>query len=129
MVNEDIAELKQWAEEDARAHNKRRPEEQREVRRALRREWFQKNREHAYAYAKSYKVRRSEAKAARSKPTVCEACEREHDKIVFDHDHTTGMFRGWICDTCNVVLGRYRDDPVLLDKLAAYLRKDRTNDT
>ena len=32
--------------------------------------------------------------------TTCELCGTEQ-KIVFDHDHETETFRGWLCDPCN----------------------------
>jgi len=30
--------------------------------------------------------------------------------------------RGLLCNSCNLVLGYVKDDPVVLDRLAAYLR-------
>jgi len=41
----------------------------------------------------------------------------------FDHAHTTGAARGLLCFRCNQTLGRVRDDPSLLDAMAAYLRQ------
>lgn len=62
------------------------------------------------------------ALAGRDKPDVCEICS-EAGKIVFDHDHATDGFRGWICDRCNKTLGHVKDDPELLYKLAEYLER------
>lgn len=64
--------------------------------------------------------------ATRPRPDVCEICgSPPSDKraLCFDHCHETGDFRGWICIKCNVVLGHVKDDPKILDALAAYLRK------
>jgi hypothetical protein len=42
-----------------------------------------------------------------------------------DHDHETGKFRGIVCLSCNVLLGHAHDDPGLLRKAAAYLKRKR----
>lgn len=59
--------------------------------------------------------------AGRPRPDVCEICGEFHLRIVFDHCHNHGHFRGWICDRCNKVLGIVKDSGVLLGKLARYL--------
>lgn len=71
----------------------------------------------------AWRARREEKLAAiagRPRQSVCELCA-EPSGTVFDHDHATGEFRGWICDRCNKVLGLMRDDAKLLRKLADYL--------
>ena len=62
-----------------------------------------------------------EAVAGRPKPSVCEICKEFHIRIVFDHCHATGSFRGWLCDRCNRVLGLVYDNPSVLRKQAKYL--------
>lgn len=53
---------------------------------------------------------------------VCEICARAPSAALhFDHDHTTGLFRGWLCGACNKALGLFRDDPDRLLAAAAYL--------
>lgn len=37
-----------------------------------------------------------------------------------DHCHTTGIVRGWLCDDCNVALGRVSDSVTTLTNLADY---------
>lgn len=63
--------------------------------------------------------------AGRKRPDACEVCgafgsDTKHG-ICFDHDHSTGEFRGWLCGRCNIVLGFAKDSPELLNKLALYL--------
>lgn len=62
------------------------------------------------------------------KPSSCDVCGiPEHllkRKLSFDHNHTTGKFRGWLCGNCNTALGKTYDNPELLKKLAKYLEKN-----
>lgn len=60
--------------------------------------------------------------AGRPRPKACETCGKEK-QIRFDHCHTTGSFRGWICDNCNLALGLVKDDPAVLRNLAAYIER------
>lgn len=64
--------------------------------------------------------------AGSKRPEACEACGRT-ERIMFDHCHQRGHFRGWICGRCNSVLGFVEDDPRLLLKLAAYLKRTAKN--
>lgn len=76
--------------------------------------------------AARFKARREDALteiAGRPRPKLCEICNEFHLRIVFDHCHVGGHFRGWICDRCNRVLGLVNDLPGLLEGLATYLRK------
>jgi hypothetical protein len=44
-------------------------------------------------------------------------------KLVKDHNHITGKGREWICDSCNTGLGRFKDDPKLLQEVIDYFKK------
>lgn len=69
------------------------------------------------------RLRRLEKAAGRPRPGHCEVCGELHRWICFDHDHSTGKFRGWICDRCNKVLGHVYDRPSVLRLLADYLER------
>lgn len=40
-----------------------------------------------------------------------------------DHCHNTGIIRGLLCHHCNAGLGSFKDDLLLIDNAAKYLRK------
>ena len=52
----------------------------------------------------------------------CPICLRT-GALVWDHDHETGKFRGWICDDCNVGLGRFADDAKNIERALTYLNE------
>lgn len=45
--------------------------------------------------------------------------------LAIDHDHKTGRVRGLLCAHCNHMLGEVHDDPAILRKAIAYLKKHR----
>lgn len=57
-------------------------------------------------------------------PNKCEVCG-SGVKVCLDHCHDSHSFRGWICDTCNIVLGRVKDDAGHLAALIVYLEKHK----
>jgi len=71
-----------------------------------------------------YMARKRERLAGRPKAEICEVCG-SGSKIVYDHDHATGKFRGWICQHCNATLGFARDNVEVLYKLINYLNQSR----
>lgn len=63
--------------------------------------------------------------ATRPQPDNCELCSRvlEVGKVHLDHDHTTGAFRGWLCNRCNMSLGHLGDSIPGLLRAIAYLER------
>ncbi len=63
----------------------------------------------------------------RPQKTKCWLCDKEIEghAIKEDHDHLSGEFRGWLCNSCNAGLGFVesflRRD--LMDKVIQYLKK------
>ena len=60
-----------------------------------------------------------------NEPFECPICGKTiagvTSKLVLDHNHSTGEARGWICDSCNTGIGRFKDDIGLIKKAIEYL--------
>ena len=46
---------------------------------------------------------------------------KSHSVWALDHDNKTGKFRGYICNNCNVALGRFDDNPDAAYRAYLYL--------
>ena len=87
------------------------------------RKWYRENKERRYEMNRIWwknEIARREKIAGRKRPDMCEICSTK-GKVMFDHDHKTGKFRGWICMKCNTILGKVDDSKELLRKLIKYL--------
>ena len=42
-----------------------------------------------------------------------------------DHDHRSGKIRGLLCSDCNIVLGCFKDNPIIILKVINYLREHK----
>lgn len=61
----------------------------------------------------------------------CAICGRSKDntrwgRLGVDHDHTSGVIRGLLCDPCNRGIGFFQDNPDVLERAAAYIRRSRS---
>jgi hypothetical protein len=52
---------------------------------------------------------------------LCEICKKQC-KLHRDHDHATGLSRGFLCLNCNTGLGQFKDKPELLVAAIEYLK-------
>jgi hypothetical protein len=51
----------------------------------------------------------------------CVICGTASDSLVIDHCHKTKTVRGVLCGECNLGLGKFKDDPFLLEFARIYL--------
>lgn len=64
-------------------------------------------------------------KALRKQGGTCAICGEpcaSGNRLAVDHNHDTGQIRGLLCSSCNVGLGKFRDDERLLWRAIDYLR-------
>lgn len=50
----------------------------------------------------------------------CLICTDEHDTLVVDHCHDTGEVRGLLCHNCNVGIGMFKHNDLLLKAAGGY---------
>ena len=60
----------------------------------------------------------------------CPICEKTTipgltSRVALNHDHKTGQITGYICDSCNTGLGRFKDDTVVLERAIKYLKLEK----
>ena len=49
--------------------------------------------------------------------------ENVYKSLAIDHDHTTGLVRGYLCNSCNRGIGLLKDDPKVLRNAIEYLER------
>lgn len=64
-----------------------------------------------------------------NEPFECPVCKKRTiagvtSKVVLEHNHLDGKIGGWICDSCNTGLGRFKDDVELLKSAIEFLKKN-----
>lgn len=86
-----------------------------------------KNSQCKLCHREANRILRQLRKTAPPKPTKCDLCgiECSPEKLQLDHDHETGLFRGWLCNKCNSALGHLGDSIKFLKRALKYL--ERTN--
>ena len=87
------------------------------------RAWAARNAESEKARARARNWR-SLPKPTRPQPQVCECCGKENRRaLALDHCHESGRFRGWLCDKCNLGIGKLGDTVEALERALAYLKR------
>lgn len=50
---------------------------------------------------------------------------QHHNRLYVDHCHSTGLYRGLLCNTCNCGLGSFNDNIELMKKAIEYVENNR----
>jgi hypothetical protein len=62
----------------------------------------------------------------KSQGNCCAICNEKFTETPrVDHDHATNQVRDLLCDSCNVGLGRFKDNPLILRNAAKYIEKHK----
>lgn len=91
---------------------------------------YKKHRDKRLAYRRSYLygVSQSEYETLRNKAKgvcgICGCAEENKMALAVDHCHTSNKVRGLLCNNCNNGLGRFKDDPGLLQLAITYLKEN-----
>ncbi|MFE7744402.1 endonuclease VII domain-containing protein [Nocardia sp. NPDC057455] len=84
-----------------------------------------RERERLTYLSKKFNITHDEVRAIfRNSNGLCEICggpPNGRGGLHVDHCHTTGKIRGLLCNSCNVSIGHFRDDPAILRRAADYL--------
>jgi len=59
--------------------------------------------------------------------TYCECCgkDKKPEELYLDHCHETLVFRGWLCNGCNLGLGSLGDSVGSIETALDYLRRTK----
>ena len=62
----------------------------------------------------------------------CPVCYKIKDHlfnndICLDHNHDTGEVRGYLCESCNASIGKFHENPEILERTIKWLRGEIKN--
>ena len=118
---------------ERKEYNKRWREQNKERVKELHQSWYQKNKDkvgykdHNYisGIKKRYGITIEEVTQLLNKQSnKCAICGNvfvNRKRTHIDHCHNTGKIRGMLCEGCNIGLGGFKDNIVLLHKAIGYL--------
>jgi hypothetical protein len=86
-------------------------------------------------YSKKVKINKEEMKVyveRNPRPHIgetftCPICHRKKirnfkNDVVLDHSHIDGGVRGWVCSSCNTSIGKFYDDPNILQRAIDWIK-------
>lgn len=100
--------------------------------------WYKLNKDKAnrksteWHYQTNYGISYSDfiflAKIQNNKCKICNVtltfdAIKKDSRAVLDHCHTTNKIRGVLCNACNTALGKFKDNPEILNSAIVYLKE------
>jgi len=95
------------------------------------RRWQKKNPEKVKEYSRRRKLRQYGMSKSDfdvlfvSQNGLCAICSKELTRPHIDHDHISGLVRGILCSSCNLMLGHAEDSTEVLMSAAKYLEASK----
>jgi hypothetical protein len=65
---------------------------------------------------------------AAARTGTCPICLKSKNNLVVDHDHRTGAFRGYLCHSCNTLLGHVENQEKM-ERVNVYLSQEKETTT
>lgn len=115
--------------EYSRRWERKNPEKVRKIQRARAQKPARKEWQRANLLKKKHRITAEQyASMLQEQNAVCAICKQPErskltQRLAVDHCHVHGHIRGLLCMSCNNGLGRFRDNPDVLEAAAAYIRK------
>jgi len=53
----------------------------------------------------------------------CLVCDEWQERLFVDHDHKSEEIRGLLCNNCNMGIGLLKDNPTVLERAVAYIKR------
>ena len=116
------------------------PRKSKEADKAYQKKWYEQNKEKQAQRAKEYREQNKEVIRERKRQQAVKykygVTWQEYQQVIstgclvcgsnvnlhLDHCHETGKVRGCLCFNCNISLGYMKESPVLIERLAEYIR-------
>lgn len=77
-----------------------------------------------YALRKRYGITTKQYEEMKEKQDgKCAICHNVPERLVVDHNHTTGKVRELLCDACNFALGALKEDVLRFEAAITYIQK------
>lgn len=83
---------------------------------------YKANPEKYHARMRNWRARKQGLPDAAARVGPCDICGIVARRV-WDHDHETGLARGWLCSNCNTAIGLLGDTAESVEKAVAYLRR------
>lgn len=85
-----------------------------------------KARSEAFRHRKEYGITSEVYYERMATSLTCEHCQVlpcSSNKLCYDHNHSTGAFRGVLCFSCNTSLGKLGDSVEAIERMLSYLKR------